>query len=153
MYPEILSEITLKYVSLKKPSLAFVSEMVMKQPYQTAIQNIARQFNIEETTEINYDVAFFYYLVKGEWKWELALSMIGKYALLSRLSKTSKRSPLTTDSSDLTEDEINLIEILSHEGFKFIDKVSLEMHVDLNLPNSTETHLYQALFTNQELPW
>ena len=151
----LLSAIERKYKSLKKPDFSFVDKSLKSKPYSSIISALENDFDIEYITELNYDVSFSYVLSKSEKKWALELSMIGPYAVLTRINEYNNTVSLINPNlcypceKDICSTAIN-------GGVEFLEKCELEQHIEMPLFNTYPENvcIYHVLFSDTDfLPW
>ena len=149
-----LEVIERNYKSLTHPDFSFVNKVALSRPYGLLIEKLCDLFEVEEVTDSNDDVSFRYLVSKSNKRWIIELSMLGRYAVVFRISKagcTELVSPNTTVS-----DEIGIISLLLLDHFEVLRQDELEQFVALNLFNADpeNVRLYQALFSDVDvLPW
>jgi hypothetical protein len=150
---EIIELIQEKYGSLECPDFSFVSDAISNSPYEELIQQVKENFQTQEDTDPNDDVSFGYLLIKGDKRWILRLSMLGKYAILLRLNEGGDTEILSYQSPKNYDLEKNLITILINHKIELISRETALYPVELRLSNAElgNTRVYQALFTDTEI--
>jgi hypothetical protein len=152
---EVLDHITRTYGSLERPHFGQVAERLDQQPYADLVASIAGQFEVEETTDPNDDHAFVYVLSRDDRSWSLALSVVGPYAAVARISDAWDEI-LTPTTPDLDEYERWLMYQLTRAGLRPLSQTELEQPVALSLYNTepADVRAYHALITDTPgLPW
>jgi hypothetical protein len=148
----IINDIKTKYQSLEKPNFTFVSKIVDRNPYWEFIEGLKAYCEIEDITDINYDVSFVYIVNCSNQQYMLQLSMVGRYAALYRLS--SKREMLIIDPKEVVVEPIvkTIINALEKEDIALLDEQMLdsELNIKININDEKMTSsLDECLFTNK----
>ena len=148
----IINDIKTKYQSFEKPNFTFVSKMVDRNPYREFIEGLKTYCEIEDITDINYDVSFVYILNCSSQQYMLQLSMVGRYAALYRLS--SEREMLIIDPKEVVVEPIvkTVINALEKEDIALLDEQMLdsELNIKVNINDEKMTStLDECLFTNK----
>jgi hypothetical protein len=148
----IINDIKTKYQSLEKPNFTFVSKIVDRNPYREFIEGLKAYCEIEDITDINYDVSFVYIVNCSNQQYMLQLSMVGRYAALYRLS--SKREMLIIDPKEVVVEPIvkTIINALEKEDIALLDEQMLdsELNIKININDEKMTSsLDECLFTNK----
>ena len=142
------------YTSLEQPDFSFVSKSISSRPYDSVIQQMRNQFEIEEITDSNDDVSFRYLLSKSKNQWVIELSMLGRYATVLRISDVEPIRVVTQNTSAREEQEI--FSLLMENQFKVLGQQELEQSFPLKLSNTEPENvcIYQSLFSDSDvLPW
>lgn len=155
---DILRQIERTYGSLEDPKYFGITDRMRSRPYDSLIEEIGREFEVEDTTDTNTDVGFIYALTRQARSWALALSAVGPYAILARGLGTSEAwgEILTPASPDLTPDETWLIRKVGDAGVRLLTREELEYPIPLHILGSdpATVRVYQAAFSNADiLPW
>lgn len=146
---ELLPTIEKRYGSLEQPIFSFVEKQRSKNPYQKLEILLRENFDVEDVTDMNYDVSFCYEIDK---KWLLQLSMVGSYAVILSLGNGIH----IVKSNTANECEQKMFKLLIEHGFMVLDREGLELPVSLKLFNTDPENccIYQALFSDIDiLPW
>jgi hypothetical protein len=144
-----------KYGSLDEPDFGFIAEGLDERPYAALVEDIGKEFELEESTDPDDDHGFHYALRRGGRAWALNLSLVGPYAVLARSSQAWDEI-LTPATADLSAEERTLVDELIDAGFRLLDRAELERPVPLKLftVDPDEVRVYHALFTDTSiLPW
>lgn len=142
------------YKSLEEPDFSFVKKAISSRPYETLAQRMLSLFDVEEITEPNDDVSFRYLIAKSNRRWVIELSMIGRYAVVLRLSDAGAVEIVTPETS--VEEERDIFSILASGEVVVVKKKDLERPFPLKLSNTEPENVcvYQALFSDTDvLPW
>jgi hypothetical protein len=132
-----------------------VAERLDQEPYAELVRSVAGQFEVADTTDANDDHAFVYTLSRDGRTWTLALSVVGPYAVLARVSDAWDEI-LTPTTPDLDEYERWLLYQLTGAGLRPLRREELEQPVGLALYNTEpgQVRVYHALVTDTPgLPW
>lgn len=152
---QTLSEaIKCAYKSLEQPDFSFVNTAISLRPYDPLIQQIRKIFEVEEITDSNDDVSFCYLLSKPKDQWVIELSMLGRYAVVFRISDVGAIKIVTQNASVPEEQEI--FSLLRANEFEVLEQRELEQSFPLKLSNTDSENvcIYQALFSDTDvLPW
>lgn len=156
-YLSILQRVRECYLSLDNPSFHFKRKAYAKKIYRHVELLLRGVFEVEDDTDINIDVSFQYVLYSTNLIWSVQLSMVGSYAAIWRVVKPGEILQVIDPSTlDLLEDEQKLMQILTQQDIKILDKSSLSIGIPLKLPymETDKVRIYQALFTELDtLPW
>lgn len=155
---DVLRQIERTYGSLEDPKYFGISDRMRSRPYEPLIEDICREFEVEDTTDTNTDVGFIYALARQAHSWALALSAVGPYAILARglAGSAAWGEILTPASPDLTPDETRLIRGVSDAGLRLLTREELEHPIPLHIlgTDPATVRVYQAAFSNADiLPW
>lgn len=154
---ELLSRIKKVYGSFDVPNFSFVGEAIDSRPHEDIISKItALGFACEENTDPNCDVSFNYQLYRGGRSWDLALSMVGPFALVTRGAYSwGPLAPITPNEPGLSKPERKLHAALCSYGLQLLSKEELEEPIPLKLFNTDpgDVRVYQALFSDVGIPW
>lgn len=148
----IINDIKAKYQNFEKPNFRFVSIIVDRKPYREFIEGLKAYCEIEDITDINYDVSFVYILNCSNQQYMLQLSMAGKYAALYRLS--SEREMLIIDPKEVAIEPIvkSVINALEEENIALLDGQILDSEINIKVNINDEkmtSSLDECLFTNK----
>jgi hypothetical protein len=151
-YREIICD---KYKSLDQPDFSFVKRAFGARPYDPLIKRLRDYCVVEEMTQAEDDVCFTY-LVKGQSAlWRLDLSIVGPFAIFVRVkNRVSSDDFLFPGRVDLTGFETKVLDLMKSAGIKLMttQELSVEMPMTLYNTNKKKVCLYQALFSDRELP-
>ena len=143
------------YKSLEQPDFSFVKRAFGARPYEPLVRRLRDFAAVEELCEQEDDVCFSY-LVKGSAAlWRLDLSIVGPFAIFVRLkSRVSKDDFLYPGRIDLTDFEAKVLGLLTSGNIKMMtaDELSVQIPMTLYNTNKNKVRLYQALFSDRELP-
>ncbi len=143
------------YKSLEQPDFSFVKRAFGSRPYDPIIKRLRDFAVIEELVEAEDDVCFSY-LVRGQSAlWRLDLSIVGPFGIFVRVkARVTGDDFLYQGRVDLTGFEVKLLDKLRGAGIKLMTTEELNVEMPMTLYN-TDRHkvrLYQALFSDRELP-
>ena len=155
---DLVREIEHTYGSLEDPRYFTITETMQRHPYEELIEEIGREFQVEDTTDENTDVSFIYALERKSESWALAISAVGPYAIFARGLPTSEAwgEILQPTSTGLLDHEVRLMRRLSDAGLRLLSKEELEHHIPLHIlgRDPAEVRIYQAAFSDAGiLPW
>ena len=143
------------YKSLEQPDFSFVKRAFGSRPYEPLIKRLRDFAVIEELVEAEDDVCFSYF-VRGQCAlWRLDLSIVGPFGIFVRLkSRVTADDFLYPGRCDLTGFETKALELLRAAGIKLMTTEELSVEMPMTLYNTTKNkvRLYQALFSDRELP-
>ncbi len=145
------------YGSLDEPDFSFLSAVMATCPYSELIEELRYRFEVEEYTDVNYEVSFQFVLRDATGaRRRLELSMLGRYAVLTRLPAKQPSAVITQATSGIATEEAAILSILERHDVVPLDAVLLAEPVKLRL-NSADpenVRVYQALFVDSDfLPW
>ncbi|MCX6107135.1 MAG: hypothetical protein NTY08_15015 [Proteobacteria bacterium] len=143
------------YRSLEHPDFSFVKRAFGARPYDPLIKRLRDFGVVEELVQAEDDVCFSY-LLKGQSSlWGLDLSIVGLFAIFVRVKgRVSADDFLYPGRIDLTGFETKVLDLLAGAGVKLMttEELSVEMPMTLYNTNRNNVKLYQALFSDRELP-
>lgn len=152
---ELRQVIVARYGSLESPRFGFVGEALEARPYQGLIDQLAELGRLEETTDVNVDVAFCLGITAAPEMAGVMLSMAGPYAVLTRLGAAGIELVEGRDPKNSHFIE-KIITLLEGAGVSILTEDELVTPLDLRLANTEpgEVTIYYALFTNTDaFPW
>lgn len=147
-------EIARIYKSLHNPDFSFVKKVTSLRPYDPLVSEMKRSFEVQEITDENYDVCFRYLLSNIEKQWVVELSMLGRYAVVLRLS--GDHSIKIVGENNAEKFERDILSLLTRNDFDILIDEDLEQKIPLILSSTDadRTYIYQALFSDTDiLPW
>lgn len=153
-YSELKSVALIKYKSFEKPDFQFVSDSIAEAPYVSIVEQLLHIVNVSEDTDPNDDVCFTYLLKDHKNTWVLQISMINLFGVLLRVIDDRNILVNTKNIEGVIEKQI--IEILQENHIQLLDKVLLEIPINISLFNTEpdNTKVYQMLFSDVDfLPW
>lgn len=145
------------YASLDDPRYSFVADALADPPYERLLDGLARAFDVQDTTDPNDDVSFRSVLRDDTGAWCLDLSMVGPFALLTRLSDDGRCAVITGATNVESASERLLVSMLADERIELLTQTLLERPIDLRLRSGDGGEpvlLFHALIGDQPvLPW
>ena len=144
------------YGSLESLMRSFVFKRHQQAPYQSLIERLRASFDITDHTDLNYDVCLTLSLMCQGKEWGLDLSLVGRYALLRRVSDPNARLEVISSEAECeTESEKRILSTLEEEGVVALDLVTLKtpFTFPLDLAPEGETTVYHVLIRDQEFPF
>lgn len=151
----IHANILSSYKSLDNPEFHFVGKAMEDNVYSRVVDQLSSSFSIDDQTDENVDVSFFYDLRSSEGEWVLRLSMVGSYAMLLRIERGGKAKIVSGEGVVLPAEK-NIISILEGNGVELLDQQALKMPLRIKLFNTAreDAKIYQAMFSDTDvLPW
>ena len=150
----VMQEITAAYTDLNAPRRTFVMTALNQQPYGEVVMAIrGAGFPVSDETEVNTDCCFTYH-VERDPLLIVALSMVGKYALLKRVSETNEAHQIRSARDCRDDSERLVLRSLEHHGFDLPSLDELESTVvPLALNDRHDATLLQALFYPEQESW
>jgi len=141
------------YVSFDTPDFRSIRKVMERCPYSSLIEELKTRWVCVEDTDVDYDVSFGF-IVSLDTQYFLQLSALGRFAVLTKISPFLLNN-VFVDSITNNQKEQDLVSLLEKYGFVFLSKLLLEKHVPLTLVNIDPgcVCVYQALFSDGELPW
>jgi hypothetical protein len=150
---KIFKKILAAYRNLHRPDFSFVEKEYRRHPYLDLEKKLRKHFLMEEYTDLNDDVCVSYLIMVNSLKWNLLLSLLGRYAVLLRLdNKGECLNIVTKATADQLPDETMILLALSEFSVIPLDENVLRIPVGLCLQNTGCASVFQALFTDQEYP-
>lgn len=133
------------YKKREFPDYSFVQEVYKRQPYNKIMQVVSEAFEVEDITELNYDVSFNY-ILKSDEDYLLQLSMLGKLFVLFVFDYNREIIPVEglIESAPVKF----LLDNLKEYGFVKLDESILKKSTDFQNDSGGKLSFYQALFTN-----
>lgn len=133
--------------NLAEPQYHFVLPR-MAQPLYGQVADELRQLGLtlSDQTDTNTDVSFQWLLSDGQWRGLLELSVVGPFAVLSRLDAASARHVVS--SGGLLPVERNIVNAVARHGFKFLTPAILRLPVTMPFENADPGTVYAALFAD-----
>jgi len=152
---DVLSAIKRAYGSFESPRYDFVHAAEGSQIYKATrarLESLADEF--EETTDTNYDVAFFYVLKRGDDRVSVVLSMVGQFAIVQRIEEDGNLRLIDLDSPKKSKLEQEVIRLLLEDEFTILDRATLVAPTKLppEPGNEGPVTVYQALFHTLMVP-
>ena len=147
---EVINEaIVAAYGSATEPHYGFSLRIYNQQPYQALVDELTRAFVLEDLTDLNYEVAFSY-VIRGQEKHHLLLSLVGKFCVLYR-SFSELEAPV--EQPDTEEGEA-ILRIVQPYKLTRLDPVTLQQRTCLEHKEGRTTVLmtvWEALFDYSQL--
>lgn len=145
---QVINKIRSAYGSLDAPNWRFVEREYRKNPYSTVVERLRNaSFNVEETTDINYDVSCVFSLNNREGDWSLHLSLVGRYAVLLSID----REKGVKFAGDGDQGELN--QIIADSETSLLTQEIVSKRIPFG-EFGNEKLIYSLLFTDlDELPW
>jgi aminopeptidase C len=150
---KILNDAKNKYVNFKHPSYAFIDVTMLS--YFDLYKNLMAGYNVTDDTDLNCDVCLHYYLEKDGDNWEVCVSLVGYYAMITK--QIDERKWKVLESAD-TNSELDrtLFAILTKCGFQVLDMTTLKTKVDFMIEGSNGeyrdyAYIYEILFYHSPL--
>lgn len=142
---EIMDDVVRAYGSLTEPRYHFVASRYGQRPYEPVIEDLARRFEIEETTDLNDDRAVFLHLKGNEIDFGLRLSLVGRYAVI-----TSANGELLETEEMHRQAEVQAVVVaLSDWGVLVLGRTELLTEVEFGDRGRLAT-LYELLISHDE---
>lgn len=151
----ILVDVNAAYGSLTAPRFEFVCRAISADPYRVLFDRLGDWFEVTEDTDPNDDVSFGALLRKGERRFLVRASMIGRYAVIL-LPEGHRAVPLDPFREGMGADECRIVDAMRESKVEILTREILEVPVQLSLYNTASEHVrvYQAIFVDTDmLPW
>lgn len=148
----IINDIKTKYQSLEKPNFSFVSRIVDVNPYMEFIEGLKAYCGIEDITDINYDVSFVYILNCSNQQYMLQLSMVGRYAVLYKLSSEREMRVINPKEVEVEPIVKTVINACEKGNIVLLDEQILDSEINIKVNINDEkmtSSLDECLFTNK----
>ena len=147
---EVVNEaIVAAYGSATEPHYGFSLRAYNRRPYQALIDELARDFVLEDSTDLNYEVAFTY-AVRGQEAHYLLLSLVGPFYVLYR-----SFAEVETPAKQLdTEEGKAILQVVGRHGLTRLDPIMLQQRTCLEHREGRTTVLmtvWEALFDYSQL--
>lgn len=144
---KMLRDIELAYGSLTKPSYHFV-EKANHVFAETFIHAMRREgYKVEETTDLNDDIAFTFYVAMENYSWTVQISIIGMYCIVMEIDSNGKITFNNYSQTAILEG------LLQNFGATILTKSDAEHRINFG-DNNSKKSLYSILFTDTDsLPW
>ncbi|GHT27813.1 hypothetical protein FACS18942_07600 [Planctomycetales bacterium] len=146
---DILRVSKCKYVDFCNPNFSFIDTLFFS--HLNLFKDITNEFSVTDDTDLNCDVCQHYYLKKDNTNWELCVSLVGHYVML-----TKELSPnhwvILEDSNKCTDVDLTLMKVIKKHHFTILSKFLLKTVVngfkteDENGNFKEWAHLYEILF-------
>jgi len=78
----IIKDAREKYKSFESPNYSFVSPLILD--HLSLYKEFIESYSINEDTDFNCEVCTHYYIEKDGHSWEVCVSLVGRYAMVSR---------------------------------------------------------------------
>lgn len=158
MLERILKDLQATCGDLSKPNFAFAEERYKKDIHGTVVRDLMVRFFVKNLTDLNDDVSYQLHVKGRQSEWIVWLSLVGPYALITRISGDPPRMGAPESSSIRSEDseESDLKDVLGRNNLLLLDRSVAESPVSIALFNTEpeNTKVYQALFSDRDvLPW
>jgi hypothetical protein len=153
----IKKDILAVYGDFMCPDYSKIQRIYDESPYSLVTEELSTIFNVEENTDLNYDVSIGLTLCCGDEELALQLSLIGQYAVLI-VSSVDGNGNMVIDSGTERKrnSEIKVLEILTRFNFDVLPSSLLSRKISFSraLSQSRDSSLYQILFSDEDiLPW
>ena len=137
-----------QYRSLEQPNFWFQAEAVRKRPYEPLVHELRGWLEVEDMTDLNADVSFVYRLSASGQQWNLMLSMVGPYAVLTQFTEEGE----TFVGKPTSALEGSITALLARHQLERPPKAALKKPVPLRLNycEPEDVCMFQALFTDLE---
>ncbi|NVO32355.1 hypothetical protein [Hymenobacter lapidiphilus] len=147
---EVVNEaIVAAYGSATEPHYGFSLRAFNRRPYQAIVDELSRDFILEDLTDLNYEVAFSYE-VRGQEQHNLRLSLVGKFCVLYRSFSEIETSAKQLD----TEEAKAILQLVERHGLTRLDPAMLQQRTCLEHRQGRTAVLmtvWEALFDYSEL--
>jgi hypothetical protein len=151
---EILHKIVQFYGSLESPDYSKVESKYNEGPYTETIKRLETLFEVNNTTDLNDDVAVILSLgskANSEEGFRLELSLVGEFAALFRVVQGASISVSRDSPHNSSANQI--FGILEQHGFNILSEDILRTTIKFCRVNSegNESIVYNALFSDLDL--
>ncbi|MFH8380821.1 hypothetical protein ACH4E7_07750 [Kitasatospora sp. NPDC018058] len=160
-----LDRARLTYGTLEDPDFSFTARAFNEQPYRDLVAKLAEIVKVEDMTDLNDNTCFDYGLIQRRAEWKLKLSMVGPYAMLTRVTRGWPRR-FRILSVEVVEEptagtEQAIVELVREAGFTMISAADAEYSVRFAADPGAEPvdgPLYRVLFSTipeevEDLSW
>lgn len=153
--PSVHELIARAYKNLEHPDFSFVKKVFSARPYDPLVKRLRDYAVVEECTEAEDDVCFSYFLKGQASLWKLDLSLVGPFGIFVRLrNRVATDDFLYFGKDGITSFETKILDILKPAGIRLMSAEELACQMPMQLYNTKNVRLYQALFSDREaLPW
>ncbi len=154
MREDISNALVRAYGDLSHPSYAFAARRLDEEMHVGVVRNLSQKFVVEDQTSLGGDdVCVSLYVRESEshsdWRWCVQLSLVGNYAVVSRMGDGLAPWPVTEANADVAE--AALLGALCESGMELLPYAELQEPTILRPPNSDAEEVYtvyNALFTD-----
>ncbi len=150
----IIKNIKNKYKNFDCPDYSFVDPLL---PKQCAIfKELSENYSTLEDTDFNCEVCLHYYTKDHVCSWEVCVSLIGPYAMVSK-EISPNRWQVISRFDEISSSDLDLIMLLERHGYYAMPEASLKTIIPdfvLNDENGSPQRgafLYQILFFHSYL--
>lgn len=149
----ILVDVLAAYGDLGAPSYSFAPSRLEAGMHADTLRRLSSQFAVDDQTSLGSDDVCLSLFVHWPTRtssppWFVRLSLVGRYALVSRLDQSDARHPAAHARRDA---ETALLRLLREDGFALLPLAVLQEPTALRPPNAEAGEvytLYNALFTD-----
>ncbi|MDJ0367997.1 hypothetical protein QMK33_22880 [Hymenobacter sp. H14-R3] len=147
---EVVNEaIVAAYGSATEPHYGFSLRRYNRRPYQALVDELTRDFVVEDFTDLNYEVAFSY-AIRSREEHYLRLSLVGKFYVLYQ-SFSEVETPVKQRD---TEEGKAILLLVQRHGFTRLDPITLQQRTCLEHkdgPTTVQMTVWEALFDYSQL--
>ena len=150
----IQHDILAAYGDLESPSFCFAQERREQQWHAPIVRAIFERFDGEDVTTLDDEVCLSV-LVRPRGakdnRWSVRLSLVGPYALVTRITGRADRWLVSKDDAD--HDELELMRLVKEGGLRIVASSVLRQPIALRTPSlpPDQVTVYNALFTDFSL--
>ena len=148
-FDAIIESVRKKYRNFDSPDYSFVD---INLPKQCAIyKELFDNYAVVEDTDFNCEVCMHYYVTDSLTNWEICVSLVGPYAMISREIDRDIWKVISRNN-EITPSDGSLITLLEKYGYNALSETQLKAKVsDFVLMNDCDIHqedvyLYKVLF-------
>jgi hypothetical protein len=145
MREEIAKDLAQAYGDLSRPSYAFAARRLNEGMHGEVVRALSRAFVVDDQTSLGSDDVCITLFVRPhdapeEWTWSVQISLVGNYAVVSRMGHSRAPWPITEAHDD--QNEVALLATLRRAGIELVSYALLREPTALRPPNSGDDEVY-----------